>query len=115
MALGFVDDLTIPDYCVVAYSGYYFNRKDLNWYKLPKSDYINTFINKEYDILIDLSTSNDLILQYIIGLSKAKFKVGRQRRGFEKYFDLMIRIKKRVPMRDFADQAIHYLTVLKSK
>jgi len=115
MALGFVDDITIPDYCVVAYSGYYFNRKDLNWYKLPKSDYINTFINKEYDILIDLSTSNDLILQYIIGLSRAKFKVGRQRRGFTKYYDLMIRMKRKAPMTDFAEQAIHYLTVLKSK
>jgi len=115
MAIGFVDDLVIPDFCVAAYSGYYFNRKALNWYKGPKSDYIDTFINKEYDILIDLSTSHDLIVKYIVGLSKAKFKVGRQRRGFEKYLDLMIRMKRRAPLSEFIDSAIHYLTVLKTK
>ena len=27
MALGFVDDFSIPDYCVAAFSGYYFNKK----------------------------------------------------------------------------------------
>lgn len=115
MALGFVDDITIPDYCVAAYSGYYFNRKALNWYKAPKSDYVLTFINKEYDILIDLSTSNDYILRYIIGLSKARFKVGRQRRGVEKFLDLMIRMKKSAPFGDYVQQVIHYLTVLKSR
>lgn len=115
MALGFVDEMTIPDYCVAAYSGYYFNRKALNWYGAPKSDYIITFINKEYDILIDLTTDYDYILKYIIALSMAHFKVGRQKNGFEKFFDLMIRMKKRDPMRDYVDQAIHYLTVLKSK
>ena len=115
MALGFVDDLAIPDYCVAAYSGYYFNRKALNWYGAPKSDYIKTFIQKDYDILIDLSTSYDYILKYIIALSPARFKVGRQKNGFEKFFDLMIRMKKNDPMGEFVIQALHYLTVLKSK
>lgn len=115
MALGYVDDQVIPDFCVAAYSGYYFNNKALNWYNAPKSDYILTFINKEYDILIDLSTSNDYVLKYILALSRARFKVGRQRRGFEKYFDLMLRMKKKDTMTQFADQAIHYLTVLKSR
>lgn len=115
MALGYVDDDSIPDYCVAAYSGYYFNNKALNWYKAPKSDYIITFINKEYDILIDLSTSNDYVLKYIVALSRARLKVGRQRRGFEKYYDLMIRMKKKDSMQEFVNQATHYLTVLKSK
>lgn len=114
MALGFVDDDTIPDYCVAAFSGYYFNRKALNWYKAPRSDYIIAFINKEYDILIDLSTSNDYILKYIVALSRAKFKVGRQRRGFEKYYDLMLRMKRSASLNEFVDNAVHYLTVLKS-
>lgn len=115
MALGYVDADSIPDYCVAAYSGYYFNNKALNWYKAPKSDYILTFINKEYDILIDLSTTNDYVLKYIVALSRAKLKVGRQRRGFEKYYDMMIRMKRKASMQEFVDQAIHYLTVLKSK
>ena len=115
MALGFVDDDTIPDYCVAAYSGYYFNRKALNWYKAPKSDYIHTFISKEYDILIDLSSSYDYIIKYIVALSQARFKVGRQRRGFSNYYDLMLRMKKSDSYQDYIEQAIHYLTVLKSK
>lgn len=115
MALGFVDDLTIPDYCVAAFSGYYFNKKVLNWYKAPKSDYISTFIQKEYDILIDLSSTDEYVLKYILALSNAKFKVGRQRRGYEKYYDLMLRMKKRATPKEYIDQVIHYLTVLKSK
>lgn len=114
MALGFVDDITIPDYCVAAYSGYYFNRKALNWFGAPKPDYILGFIKKEYDILIDLSSSHDYIIKYTIALSKAHFKVGRQKAGFEKFFDLMIRMKKSDTLNEFVGQAIHYLTVLKS-
>jgi hypothetical protein len=115
LALGFVDDDTIPDYCVAAYSGYYFNRKALNWYNAPRPDYIQTFIKKEYDILIDLSTSKDYTLKYIIALSRARFKVGRQRLGFSNHYDLMLRMKKSASYREFIEQAIHYLTVLKSK
>jgi hypothetical protein len=115
LALGYVDDDTIPDYCVAAYSGYYFNRKALNWYNGPKPDYIHTFIQKEYDILIDLSNSRDYIVKYIVALSNARFKVGRQRRGFSNHYDLMLRMKKSASYREFIEQAIHYLTVLKSK
>jgi hypothetical protein len=115
MALGFVDDLSIPDYCVAAYSGYYFNRKDLNWYKAPKSDYITAFINKEYDILIDLSTSNDYILKYIIAMSRARFKVGRQRKGMEPFYDLMMRMKRSAHYEEYIGHALHYLTLLKSR
>ncbi len=115
LALGYVDDDVIPDYCVAAYSGYYFNRKALNWYHAPKPDYIHTFIQKEYDILIDLSNSRDYILKYIVALSRARFKVGRQRPGFSNHYDLMLRMKKSASYREFIEQAIHYLTVIKSK
>ncbi len=115
LALGYIDGKVIPDYCVAAGSGYYFSNQSINWYGAPKSDYIDTFIKKEYDILIDLSTSNELIIKYIIGLSRSNLKVGRQRPGFEKYFDLMINLQDKAPLSEFIDQAIHYLTILKSK
>ena len=115
MALGFVDRDSIPDYCVAANSGYYFDKKDLNWYGAPKNDYVKEFINKEFDIIIDLTLEDVYVLQYIVALSKSKLKVGRFSKSMEKHYDLMIKNDKKVLSDEYIDQILHYLDILKSK
>ena len=83
MALGFINRKSIPNYCVAANSGYYFNLRDLNWYGGPKNDYIKELINKEFDILIDLTLEDVFVLQYVSGLSRSKLKVGRYSKTHE--------------------------------
>ena len=115
MALGFINRKSIPNYCVAANSGYYFNLRDLNWYGGPKNDYLKEFIRKEFDILIDLTMEDVYILKYITGLSKAKLKVGRYSKKHENYFDLMINLKESSTMEDFIEHVLHYLLILKRK
>ncbi len=115
MALGFVDRDSIPDYCVAANSGYYFDKKDLNWYGAPKNDYIKEFINKEFDVIIDLTLEDVFVLQYIIALSKSKLKVGRFSKSMVKHYDLMIKNDKKALSDEYIDQILHYLNILKSK
>lgn len=115
MALGFINRKSIPNYCVAANSGYYFNQRDLNWYGGPKNDYIKELINKEFDILIDLTLEDVFVLQYVTGLSRSKLKVGRYSKTHENYFDLMISLKKTATLEEFIDHVLHYLIILKSK
>ncbi len=114
MAVGFVNRKSIPNYCIAANSGYHFNLKDLNWYGAPNNDYVNEFINKEFDILIDLSLDDMFVFKYISGLSKSKFNVGRHNESYLNCFDLMIKMDKSATLEAFIEQVIHYLIVFKS-
>jgi hypothetical protein len=113
MALGFVNRKTIPNYCIAANSGYHFSLTDLNWYGAPRNAYIAEFMNKEFDILIDLNLENYFVTNYITSLSKAKFKVGRQDDGLQESLDMMIKMKPDATVEAFIEQIIHYLVVLK--
>ncbi len=114
MAIGFVNRKSIPNYCIAANSGYHFNLRDLNWYGAPKNDYIHEFINKEFDILIDLSLDDLFVFKYISGLSRSKFKVGRHNDNYLECFDLMIKMEPSATLEAFIEQVIHYLVVFKS-
>ncbi|MCL2097610.1 MAG: hypothetical protein FWH23_02475 [Bacteroidales bacterium] len=56
----------------------YFGKHEVNWYNKSLSAEANLFINQNFDILIDFSTSNIPVMQYLPLLSMAKMKVGRQ-------------------------------------
>ena len=93
LALGFVNDNKIPDNYLY-YKGFtFFSKKNLNWHFKPNDKDVDKFIDKQFDILIDFSLENYYPVQYIVGLSKAKFKVGRLSEK-NNYYDLMIDIEK---------------------
>jgi hypothetical protein len=115
LLLGFVDEPSIPDYCVVAGPGYYFSQQDLNRLKIPKNDYILKFIDKEMDILMDLTRNDEFTTNYIIALSKAKLKVGQQSDTKEPFLDIMIKMDNKSSLDEFILQVLHYLTVFKNK
>ena len=53
------------------------DRKDFNWYYKPFTTLVKDFINEEFDILISLCMRNVLPVNFVIGQSKAKLKVGK--------------------------------------
>ncbi len=115
LLIGFVDDKEIPDYCVVAGPGYYFSQQDINWLGMPKNDYIQKFMDKELDILLDLTRDDNFTTKYIVALSKAKLKSGQQSSAKEPYLDVMIKMNSTQSMKDFITQTLHYLTLLKNR
>ena len=44
----------------------FFNLRDCNLLGMPKSNNIKSFINKEFDLLINLSDENHFIYDYIV-------------------------------------------------
>lgn len=82
--------------------------KDLNWIGLPKTTIIDGFINTEFDLLLNLALDQNLVLDYITALSRAKFKVGCSKEKTN-YFDLNINISSKQDALYLAKQQIFYI------
>ena len=91
--LGFVDSKQLIDHYLYRKGFEFFTRNQLNWYYKPTEETVEKFINKEFDLLLDLSLDNPFPIQYILASSKAKFKAGRYSESQE-YLDFMIDIEK---------------------
>ena len=53
-----------------------FNPKDIGWKGNIKNIELESFLNKEFDVLISYYTSDELELKFLTGVSSAKFKIG---------------------------------------
>ena len=87
---------------------------DLNWYGFPKLEKINDFTSVNFDVLLNIALSQNLILDTIMLLSKAKFKVGCSP-SEKNYFDLNINIGENDDAMYLAEQQIFYLAQLNKK
>jgi hypothetical protein len=85
--------------------------KDLNWLGFPKPEKTDDFSSIQFDILFNIASKQNLILDYLTIISKAKFKVGN---GAEdsNYFDLNINIGKKDDAIYIVKQQIFYLAQL---
>ena len=89
-------------------------KKDLNWMGMPKPGVIDNFLETEFDVLFNLALKQNIVLDYITGLSKAKFKIGWSD-SERNYFDLNIKIGRNKDALYLAKQQIFYLGELNKK
>ncbi|MDD2278210.1 MAG: hypothetical protein PHD06_03470 [Bacteroidales bacterium] len=91
-----------------------FNKKDINWYHKPQVPSVDKFIEKDFDILIDLSMKEVFPLKWIATLSRAKFKVGNL-----SYYgtpnDLIINLKPNDDIEYLISQITHYLQLINNR
>ncbi|HEX2969213.1 MAG TPA: hypothetical protein VHO46_08900 [Bacteroidales bacterium] len=88
-------------------------REEVSFFYLPVSYEAESFINKRFDVLIDINFKNLLPLKYISSLSNAALKVGlSEHEKSGNGFDLMIDLKKPVRVDTFLEQTIHYLEMI---
>lgn len=109
--VGYVDNKSQLEFFAGIKDMLFFSRKDHNWLGRPKDVSVNAFAEKQFDILIDLSLRESLPVQYIVGLSKAKMKVGKYMEAG--YYDMMIDISKNPTLDNFITQIGIYLTMFK--
>ncbi|MFP4060519.1 MAG: DUF6913 domain-containing protein [Bacteroidota bacterium] len=112
--IGFVNSKEVPDVYLIRKGFNFFCRKDLNWYGKPVVPFVDEFIKKEFDILINLDLNNTYPLHYIECLSKAHFKAGRMFPGNEDH-DIMIDINLEPTLDFLISQIIHYLAEINKK
>lgn len=91
--LGYVHSKKLIDHYLYRKGFDFFSRNELNWYYKPVSETVESFIQQPFDILFNLSLEGYFPIQYIVGLSKASFKVGKFSQS-ENNLDLMIDIEK---------------------
>jgi hypothetical protein len=111
VALCFIDNKKVPDYYLLRKGFNFFSREDLNFFFMPKTSFILDFMEKPFDMLIDLSIDNNFPLHYISSLSQAKFKIGKQQTG-RNCFDVMIDTSKQNSVESLIEQIKHYVPVL---
>ena len=111
IALGFIDNKNALNFYSYQTGVNFFSHKDLNWFRQPKCEAVNSFIDLNFDILIDFTILKWFPIQYITGLSKAKFKVGSLIENNSNY-DLMIDISKNESLDYLLQQVTHYLSVI---
>ncbi len=87
------------------------NKKDFNFWGMPKNKNIEHFINTEFDLLIDMSLSTSLGAQVIRSLSRASLKAGWSA-AVPDYFDLSIDVSKNPDPRFLVKQLVHYLNAI---
>jgi len=88
--------------------------KDLNWLGFPRGGNIDTFIQTDFDILLNTTVQSNFAMDAITALSAASFKIGwdHEKLGF---FDLSIDVSSNPDALYLAEQEIFYLKQLNKK
>ncbi len=113
-ALGFVKSKGLLQRFLPKLSYDFFSKKDITWFYRPIHNTVRSFMDKEFDLLIDLSLADSFPLKYIAGLSKAICRVGRFSEDNTSYYDLMIDVKPAITFDEYLFQIRHYLTIIKT-
>jgi len=92
----------------------FFSISNKNWYLKPLNSNVESFSEKPLDMLIDLTMEEHLQLKYIVGLSNAKFKVGRGSIN-DRFYDFALDITEDAKLDYYLKQIKHYLSVMKKK
>ncbi len=88
------------------------SKEDVAWNYIPRKEKIISFVNHEFDMLINLCTEICFPLTYITALSKSLFKVGAYNENQTAIFDFMIATDQRNFSR-FSSELKHYLNKIK--
>lgn len=113
-ALGFVNDKKDPDFMKSSLSFDFISRKDLNWKGIPSGVVFESFLEKKFDIIIDLTIESSISLKYTLLKANAKCKVGRFSKENTALYDLMIDVKSE-DFEEFVNQVVFYLNMIKPK
>jgi hypothetical protein len=111
-ALGFVRNKNLIQRFLPKISFDFFSKRDLTWFYKPIHTQVKDFIDKEFDLLIDVSLTDSFPLKYIAGLSNALLRVGRFSEENTAYYDLMIDMKPTMTSEEYLGQIQHYLTII---
>ncbi len=95
----------VPQVCV---------ESDFGWRKLFRSGALKRFASTGFDILVDLTPKDFLLIKILVGLSNAKLKTGFYEYNFENRFDLMIREPGESSISYRMDNLEKYLKIINS-
>ena len=110
-AIGFVDNKEAIDYFSIKKNITIFSLKNTNWFGRPKSSNIDDFIEKPFDIVINLCIDDIYALHYILVCSKAKLKISIEFPTYN-YADFRIKYTKDFTQKNYIDEIKYYLNTI---
>jgi hypothetical protein len=113
LALGYFDRKELPPMRFSKLGLDFFTQSDLNWLFKPVANVVRNFMNREFDILIDLHTGDNIPFRYIVAGSKARFKIGQYDKSYAYLYDFMLSGSERLSFPQYIEQVKHYLNALK--
>lgn len=115
IALGVVDDKELPGYLVAKRNFTHICAKDLDWKRTPRGAEVVNFITEEFDVLIDLSLEDDLVVQHIVATSRSSFKVGRKGGLNDELHDMLIDVAGNKSISQYINHIDRYLHMINAK
>jgi hypothetical protein len=91
---------------------FYLHKKNLNFLNLPKKEPLREFLERDYDILINLCITNNIYLHYITTITNAKLKIGPYNSEFESCYDFMIHVDELSDINAFVSSVETYLKMI---
>lgn len=110
--LGYFKNKDLPEYCFPQLSFEFCSAGNFAWNQKPKDKAVLDFINSQYDVIIDLTSSDFFHIKYLMAISDASFKVGRFHEKYVDLYDLMIQIDDSVSQEETIKQQMYYLKMI---
>ena len=88
----------------------FFNKKDVDWRGMPKGFEVERFLSESYDLLYAFYIGENLPLETMGALTKARFKIGAFN-GHGLLYDLMIDTQN-IDLQYLISQADYFLTTI---
>jgi hypothetical protein len=114
-SIGYVPLKELPGNVTTSIDHQCFTLKNVNWYFKPAIGFIGSFVQEEYDVLLDLNISTSLPLIFVAALSKAKCKVGRYSEKYLSIYDVMIEADEEKTLKYFLQNVDTYMEMLNKK
>lgn len=106
-ALGFIQEKESPIYHSHVLHHDYFTLQELSWNGTPKGLAVDSFVEHDFDILIDMSKGEWIPLRFVLERSIARFKVGRD--ASSESYDMLVQAKENSTLDQYIHQVNHYL------
>lgn len=112
--MGFYRQKHRPSHLMERLQDSFCHRADFGWNLKLKSTVLNVFVNKGFDILVDLSSSDLFLMKFLAAYSHASYKIGKYHSDMVDLYDLMIESEKPLSIKEMIDHSIHYLKLIKN-
>jgi len=111
-ALGFVNNKRVTQHFLPVIAFDFFYSSKLSPLGFKTSQKVKDFIDKPFDICIDLTDQHCFPLMYLMSRSKAHFKIGKFSPEFKDIYDFMIELNEDYNPSDTYQQIEYYLNIL---
>ena len=107
--LGFVNDTKIDTKTGVTI----FNKKNLSWTRIPEDERVEKFAAQKFDLLLGCFTGENLPLEFVTRISKARWRVGAYVENKTECYDMMVNVSGKNDLQYLLEQTTYFLNQIK--